>query len=156
MVDVDRIVALVEQLKIEPKSCLDIGCGRGLLLKHLEVYNFARILGLKYDTETPEIDDVVYSKDEVRGKFDLITCIHMPNPDIEWMLSKLNEGGTLLLETKEELELTLDLPVLYLDTGTILIGNRYANSTSQKVYYSYDSPDFDTKKEYLQWLKQSY
>lgn len=175
---------LTERLKIKPKRCLDVGCGSGILLKHLEIFNFARVQGLEYNSAISNMDEVVYSKEEVEGKFDLITCIHvlehMPNPsgEIKWMLSKLNEGGTIILEvpmyesdnlshlyvfTRDALEMmlnNLNLNFAYLEynssTCYILIGDRYKNSTSEKVYYSFDSPDFSGPKEYLHWLKNSY
>lgn len=177
----DRITQTIERLKINPKSCLDVGSGRGILLKHLEVYNFARILGLEYNMEISEIDEVVDNKEQVEGKFDLVTCIHtlehMPNPreEIEWMVSKLNDGGTLLLEvplykdnskshlftfTRKGLELMLgDWTYAYLEdlhSAIILVGDRYAEATSERVHYSYDSPDFATEKEHAQWQMNSY
>ena len=97
----ERTLAAIERFDVFPESCLDIGCGRGSLLKQLDC---ARVLGLEYDPEIPEIDDVVYSKDDVVDTFDLITCIHvmehMPEPakEFEWMIGKLNYGGTLMLE----------------------------------------------------------
>jgi len=176
----DRILSLVEHFKIEPKSCLDIGCGRGELLRLLEIYYFAKIVGLEYDPGIAEIDDVVYSKDDVDGKFDLITCIHvmehMPNPreELEWMLDKLNPGGTIILEiptyismhlphlyvpTKKGLEMMLNdhnLDYLYINDNNIaiiIIGNGYSKYTAERVYYSYDSPDFNTPGEYYNWIR---
>jgi hypothetical protein len=53
----------------------------------------------------------------------------------------------------------LKLDYLYLPTGSacnILIGDGYSKYTAQKVYYTAESPDFDTKKEVLQWLRETY
>ncbi|MHA2377007.1 MAG: class I SAM-dependent methyltransferase [Candidatus Thorarchaeota archaeon] len=176
-----RLAELIERFKIEPKSCLDIGSGSGVLLKYLEVFNYAKVLGLEYDRNISEIDTVVYSKDDVEGKFDLITCIHvmehMPHPaqELKWMLSKLNEGGTILLEiptylcndlshlfvpTRKGLEMMLDgLNFLYLESDSacnILIGDRYKGIKAEKVYYTYESPDFGSQQEVLSWLKLYY
>ena len=177
----DRIVQTIERLKINPKSCLDVGSGAGLLLKHLEIYNFARILGLEYNTEVSEIDEVVNSKEQVEGTFDLVTCIHtlehMPNPsaEIEWMVSKLNDGGTLFLEvptyednstphlftfSREGLEFMLkDYTFAYLEdvySSIVLVGDRYADVTAERVHFTADSPDFSTVQEHAQWLSQQY
>ena len=179
----ERLTLTVEQLRINPKSCLDIGCGHGYLLKHLEVGYFARIQGIEFDTELPSIDEVVSSKEEVQDKFDLITCIHVlehmvdPGKELEWMVSKLNEGGTIMVEVpvKEDLSLPhlhifsakalrlmlekLDLPNVILRTDhacLILIGKRYRNAKKEKVYFSFDSPDFATREEYNLWLSNSY
>lgn len=179
----DRLLLLIERFNLNPKSCLDIGCGRGLLLKYLEIYNYAKILGLDYDPEMSEIEEVVHSKDDVEGKFDLITCIHvmehMHNPikELEWMLGKLNPGGTILLElptylcndmshlfvpTRKGLEMmldNLDLDYLYADIGpacNILIGENYSGYEVKKVYYTAESPDFNNKKEVFEWLRDAY
>jgi len=179
----DRILQLVERFKMNPKSCLDVGCGRGYLLKRLEVYYFARILGLDYDPFLPEIEEVVQSKDDVGGKFDLITCIHVmehmrePVKELEWMLSKLNDGGTIVLEipmymcadlshlyvpTKVGLEMVLNklgLEYLWIEDNNIciiVIGDNYSKYTTRKVVYSFESPDFDNKKDYAEWLRKSY
>ena len=179
----ERITTTVERFQINPKRCLDVGCGSGILLKFLEIYFYAKVLGLEYDPNVSEIEDMVYGKDDVDGKFDLITCIHVmehmyyPAKELEWMLSKLNPGGTILLEiptylcndmshlfvpNRKGLEFMLDnlgLEYLYLPSApacNILIGDGYSKYTAEKVYYTYESPDFDTKKEVLDWLKQSY
>jgi SAM-dependent methyltransferase len=126
---------------------------------------------------------MVYSKDDVVDTFDLITCIHvmehMPEPikELEWMLSKLNPGGTILLElptamsptmahlyvpSRKGLEImlnNLNLDYVYLPHDivcNILIGDNFSNYSVQKVYYTYESPDFDTKAEVHNWLKNSY
>jgi len=179
----ERLALLVERFKIDPKSVLDVGCGRGTLLKYLEIYFFSRVLGFDYGYEPPEIDDIVHSKDDVEGKFDLITCIHvmehMPHPvkELEWMLGKLNPGGTILLEiptylcndmshlyvpNRKGLEFMLDnlgLEYLYVE-GThacnILIGPNYSKYEVQEVFYTAESPDFDTKKEAYEWLSEAY
>jgi len=178
----DRILQLVERFNIEPKSCLDVGCGRGKLLKNLEIFFFARILGLEYDRGLPEIEEVVYKKEDVNDTYDLITCIHVmehmrePVKEFEWMLSKLNPGGTLILEipmyinadlshlyvpSKKGLEMVMDkfgLEYLWLQDNNIaiiVIGDGYSKYNVQRVVYSYESPDFSTEKEYAEWLKQA-
>ena len=103
----------------------------------------------------------------------------MPDPreEIKWMASKLNEGGTIITEvplyeeitkphlyifTTDALKIMLDslgLKYLCLDNGvvcSILIGDRYENATSNKVYFSSGSPDFENKDEYALWLLNSY
>jgi SAM-dependent methyltransferase len=179
----ERLALLVERFKINPKSILDVGCGRGTLLKYLEINHFARVLGLDYSYEPPEIDNIVHSKDDVDDKFDLITCIHvmehMLNPvkELEWMLSKLNPGGTILLEiptylcndmshifvpNRRGLEIMLDnlgLEYLYVageSACNILIGPNYSKYDVKEVFYTAESPDFDTKKEAYQWLSEAY
>jgi SAM-dependent methyltransferase len=179
----DRLAMLIDRFKINPKSILDVGCDSGTLLKTLEVEHYAKILGLEYDKEYANIEEMVYRKEDVTDTFDLITCIHvmehMPNPveELKWMLSKLNPGGTILLEmptylcndlshlfvpTQEGIELMLDglgLDYFYADLGTacnVLIGDRYKDVTAKKVWYTYESPDLDSNDEMLDWLKQTY
>lgn len=179
----DRVLLLLDRFKIEPKSCLDVGCGNGLLIKHLEIFHFAKVVGLEYDPALSKMEEVVYSKEEVQGSFDLITAIHVlehmvdPVKEIEWMVSKLNEGGTILLEvplevdvnlphvcnfTKVSLELllnNLNLTYIYLDNSSschILIGDRYVDYKTTKVYYSYESPDFESREDFKEWLDDSY
>ena len=180
----ERLALLIERFKIDPKSVLDVGCGRGMLLKYLEINHFARVLGLDYyKHESQEIDDIVYSKDDVDDKFDLITCIHvmehMPHPvkELKWMIGKLNPGGTILLEiptylcndmshlfvpNRKGLEIMLDnlgLEYLYIvgeRACDILIGPNYSKYDVQEVFYTAESPDFDTKKEAYEWLSKAY
>jgi SAM-dependent methyltransferase len=175
----ERIITTLDRFKIKPKRVLDVGCGRGKLLQYLEVFFYAKVLGLELDPEIAEIDEMVYSKDDVEGEFDLITCIHvmehMPNPpeELKWMLSKLSPDGTIFLEiptyfcndlshlyvpSRKGLEMMLDnleLEYLYLPAGSacnILIGDGYSKYSAEKVYYTFESPDFSTKKEVLDWL----
>ena len=179
----ERLVEVIDRFKINPKSCLDVGCGTGQLLEQLEIYFYAKVLGLEYDPSISGIDNMVYSKDDVVDKYDLITCIHVmehmaePVKELEWMLSKLNPGGTILLElpmamsptmahlyvpSKKGLEImlnNLNLEYVYLPheiVCNILIGDKYADISVEKVYYTYESPDFDTKTEVHDWLKKSY
>jgi hypothetical protein len=93
------------------------------------------------------------------------------------MLDKLNPGGTILLEipmyfcndlshlyvpSKKGLEKMLDnlsLDYLYLESApacNILIGDRYKDTSAEKVFYTYESPDFGSRREVLDWLKLYY
>lgn len=179
----ERLVDVIDRFNVNPKSCLDVGCGTGQLLEQIEVFFYAKVLGLEYDPSISGIDNMVYSKDDVVDKYDLITCIHvmehMPEPvkELEWMLSKINPGGTILLELPlamsptmahlyvpsiQGLEIMLkNLNLTYVilphdHICNILIGDRYGGLTVEKVYYTYESPDFDTKTEVHNWLKKSY
>ena len=171
----DRILQIAERMEMNPKRCLDVGCGRGYLLQQLQVYNFCKILGLEYDASTPKIDEFVLDQAAVTGTFDLITCVHSldrledPAEAVRWMAGKIEPGGTILLEqpyseafTHDGLKQMLDklgLKYLFLNFEVgcdIFIGDQYADATSQKVYYSFDSPDMTSQEQYMHWLMKQY
>lgn len=162
----DRINLIVDRLDLNPKRCLDLGCRSGYLLQQLQVYNWCKILGVE-DQRVPDIEEYVESWEEVEGKFDLITCIQRPEYiDIEKMMTFLNENGTILVELPKENinglvdKLTeLELSHMVLDQGIlvdIFIGDKYKEHKVDKVYYSFESPDLDSKEEYLRWLMKQY
>jgi 2-polyprenyl-3-methyl-5-hydroxy-6-metoxy-1,4-benzoquinol methylase len=171
----DRIVQILERAEFSPKRCLDVGCGRGYLLQQLQIYNFCQILGLEYDAETPKIEEFVVDREAVTGEFDLITCIHAlarmedPADALRWMTTKLSPGGTILLEqaigngytrtSLEEMLHQLGLSYMYIDLevgADIFIGEQYKDAVMQKVYYSFDSPDMQSKELYMNWLSKQY
>ena len=101
---VNRILGVIQGMEMFPGRCLDVGCGSGYLLKGIkEDYN-VQILGLDKYKNQPVIAEIVQSKEEVTGKFDLILCIHTlehmydPQEELRWMWSKLDDGGTIIIE----------------------------------------------------------
>ena len=91
-------------LKITPKRCLDVGCSRGYLLWSLKKKFGTEILGLDLLVDHTLIDEIVGSKRDVKGLFDLVVSSHQlehtydPNEELKWMISKLAPNGVLFLE----------------------------------------------------------
>lgn len=179
----ERIVQLTERFKMNPKRILDVGCGRGILLKQLEIYNFAAVVGMDYGENSRNIENYVTHEEDVEGAFDLVTCIHTlehtydPLEMLRWMVSKTKPDGTILIEIPQGDKLhlphtyifneqsfkvmmeKLGLVYLYINreaVADILIGNRYKHINIEKVVYSYDSPDFATEQEYAKWMVSAY
>jgi SAM-dependent methyltransferase len=72
----NRLLVLISGLDLYPRRCLDIGCGRGLFLKSLQDEFKASVTGVDYYRNGDAVvDKIVSDKNEVEGKFDLITCI---------------------------------------------------------------------------------
>ena len=90
-----------------PESHLDIGSSRGYLLKSVGA---KRRVGVDLYPEYCEFKDIeMYtSMDDVKGKFDLITIIHMleherfPVQALKDARSKLKPNGTLIVEVPAE------------------------------------------------------
>jgi 2-polyprenyl-3-methyl-5-hydroxy-6-metoxy-1,4-benzoquinol methylase len=89
---------------VKPKRCLDYGCSRGLMVKEMEKQFEAEAIGYDVYQDPQALIDVVTNKDEITGKFDLITCVHvlehLPNPieELEWMINRLEKDGIIFLE----------------------------------------------------------
>lgn len=101
----DRLSAFINGFRLSPTRCLDIGCGSGYLLRNLHEDYGAEVVGYDlFPPRRPVIDTITSSKEEVTGKFDLITCIHVlehvydPMEEVLWMASLLKPGGTLMIE----------------------------------------------------------
>lgn len=83
---------------------LDYGCSRGYIVKELEKMYGGEVIGYDIYRDPEALIEVVDSKDDLTGKFDLITCIHvlehLPNPieELDWMVSMLSVDGLLFLE----------------------------------------------------------
>jgi 2-polyprenyl-3-methyl-5-hydroxy-6-metoxy-1,4-benzoquinol methylase len=167
----DRIATLADRMELAPKRCLDVGCGTGYLLQQLQVQNWAVIVGLTLGDDKPEIEEFVTEREQVNGQFDLITCVQaLERVDdagewVGWMIGKLATAGTLIIETQHrrpQAEYTLSkLGAAYscIEDGEntiILVGERYKDMTTKKVFYSFDSPDMTSQEEYLKWLSMSY
>ena len=62
---------------------------------------------------------IVTSKDEIAGKFDLITCIHVlehfhdPRAELAWMASILNEDGMIMIEIPFIKKIMLPHPTIF-------------------------------------------
>ena len=163
---VNRILSVILGMEMFPSRCLDVGCGSGYLLKGIkEDYN-VQILGLDKYKNQPVIAEIVQSKEEVTGKFDLILCIqtleHMydPQEELRWMWSKLDDAGTIILElplrgkiylphiyyfnpisTRLMLQ-RLGLEYLYIEyqtNGIFLIGEGYNRYKAERVIEIMDS-----------------
>jgi SAM-dependent methyltransferase len=100
----DRYVPLVDILELHPKRILDVGCSAGILLHQMQVYHECQVVGLEIAPMEKLIDEIVRTKEEVTGKFDMIFCIHMlehtydPHDELQWIVDRLEPGGTLFLE----------------------------------------------------------
>ena len=164
---VNRILGVIQGMEMFPGRCLDVGCGNGYLLKGIkEDYN-VQILGLeKCIWKGPVIDEIVQSKEEVTGKFDLILCIHTlehmydPQEELRWMWSKLDDGGTIIIEVPLRGKIylphiyyfnpisarlmlqRLGLEYLYIEyetNGIFLIGEGYNRYKAERVIEIIDS-----------------
>jgi 2-polyprenyl-3-methyl-5-hydroxy-6-metoxy-1,4-benzoquinol methylase len=91
-------------LKVEVKRSLDYGCGLGHMVNAMKDRYDCEAIGLDIYTDPHALVSVVNSKDELTGKFDVITCVHVlehfPNPmeELDWMVSMLTENGLLFIE----------------------------------------------------------
>lgn len=130
---VNRIITMLRLMDIKPKRALDYGCANGYLLRNLQVWFGSRILGLDIYTDKPLVKEIVYSKDEVDGEFDLITCLHVlehiydPQAELEWMLTKLEPGGTLLIEVPSTDKILLPHVFKYSEKALRLMVERTGN-----------------------------
>lgn len=92
-------------MEILPYRVLDIGCGRGYLIRAIHLKYGSEVVGIEKRILPGALyDNLLTSKDDVEGKFDLILCIqtleHLYDPQEEllWMASKLEPGGTILFD----------------------------------------------------------
>ena len=100
------IFKYLEDNKITPKRCVDLGCSDAYTLKRVrDVYPEVEVIGVepnpghrnwaKYIEEIPcEI-----SIDKVEGKFDLVICYHQlehvyrPDEQLKWIYDHLTDDG---------------------------------------------------------------
>lgn len=114
----NRLITMLRLMEITPKRVLDVGCARGDFLRNTQIWFGSQVVGLDHFVDNPLISEIVTSKDEVDGEFDLIACIHTfehfydPQAELDWMVSKLAPGGTLLIEVPTVEKITF--PHLYI------------------------------------------
>lgn len=96
---------ILKAMEILPYRALDIGCGRGLLLKNLRYQFGTEIVGMeKRILPGTTMKNILHGKEDIQGKFDLIFCIqtleHMydPQAELRWMAEKLEPGGTIIID----------------------------------------------------------
>ena len=151
----NRVMNIIRGLEMFPSRALDIGCGRGLLLKTLQDNFNTEIVGVDlYKMAGLAIDKLVKRKEDVKGKFDLIISLQAlehaydPQEELRWMVDRLDTGGTIILELpmKEKIYLPhvfnfsqmssklmlmrMGLKFIYLEyanNGMFLIGEHFAN-----------------------------
>ena len=139
-----RMITTIRMMQLHPKRCLDYGCGRGWLLRSLQVYHNAYAVGVEWQDVGADavVKEIVETKEEVTGTFDLITCIRRLSSaeEIRWMAERLTPGGTILIEEETSwLKPILDrvgMPHLFIDQGKFsqsFIGSNYGESRAERV-----------------------
>jgi 2-polyprenyl-3-methyl-5-hydroxy-6-metoxy-1,4-benzoquinol methylase len=90
--------------RIKPKRCLDVGCSRGYLSRALRNKYGADVVGYDIYHDPQAVIEVISDKNNIDGKFDLITCIHVlehfydPMSELTWMARLLGKDGMLMIE----------------------------------------------------------
>lgn len=106
-----RVNATLREYGISPDKHLDVGCSRGYLLEQVNAQKQVGVeLNKDYVTWNNVSKQVQVHSDisEVRGKFDLITCVHVlehvpfPLVLLNEMHSRLTDDGTLYVEVPSE------------------------------------------------------
>lgn len=118
----ERLVNILGEIKrqgtsvaFHPKRCLDVGCARGYFLDKLYERYGCEVIG--YDLYS-ESEHAVQTKDEIGGKFDLISFIHTlehtidPIAELQWVVKKLTDDGYLLLELPTINKVNLSHPAI--------------------------------------------
>lgn len=130
-------------IEMTPKRCLDVGCARGYMLKGLQRKYGAEIVGYDLYPDPEAIIDIVKSKDEIKGKYDLITCIHvlehMPEPmkELTWMASLLNENGVLMIEIPfKKIPIVPHLTIFSRQSITLLMKHIHAKYIYWDIQYN--------------------
>lgn len=112
-----------------PSRCLDVGCSQGHLLERMKDFWYeVETVGYDVYKDPKAIREVVTDRNEIEGKFDLITCIHVlehtydPMAELEWMESLLSEDGTLVLELPIVRYIMLEHPITFaVDTVPVMM-----------------------------------
>ena len=115
-----RILSLFQMYpEIRPKRCLDVGSSKGHLMKQLKNTYNAEVVGLDWYVDPKAVIKPFTDKEDITGKFDLITCIHTlehfndPVAELEWMADLLTEDGTLVIEIPTMKEVTPPHPTIF-------------------------------------------
>lgn len=101
---VKLIQAFMQDVKASIHRCLDYGCGKGILVNEIKKELGCETIGFDLYRDPKAEIDIINDKDQIPGKFDLITCVHVlehlpyPITELDWMASRLNEDGILLIE----------------------------------------------------------
>jgi len=105
--------------RAKPSRCLDVGCSRGYLSRALRNKYGADVVGYDIYHDPHAVIEVIGSKDNIVGKFDLITCIHTlehfydPMGELTWMASLLTKDGMLMIEIPTARVVTAPHPIIY-------------------------------------------
>jgi len=98
----------IADLIVDGTTHLDIGCSRGYMLQITQDRGYC-ILGVEPNPAYPvEGIETVRTLDEVEGKWDVITCIHVLEHVVDFkgmadkMVELLADNGTLILEVPGE------------------------------------------------------
>ena len=115
----------------EPTRCLDVGCGQGHFLQRLKDWSYGvETFGHDIYIDPGAVCEVIIDKNEIPGKFDLISCIHVlehmhdPMEELEWMKSLLVDDGLLILELPIVRYIMIEHPITFsLDSIPIMMGH---------------------------------
>ena len=105
--------------RVKPTRCLDVGCSRGYLSRALREKYGADVVGYDIYHDPCAVIEVISDKNNIDGKFDLITCIHVlehlydPMGELTWMASLLTPNGMLMIEIPMARVVTAPHPIVY-------------------------------------------
>jgi SAM-dependent methyltransferase len=101
------------------KRYLDVGCGRGLTVRDFSQITGCESVGYDLFEREDAVVPIVTDREEVKGKFDIITCLHLmehlydPLEMLTWIKSKLSDKGMLYLEIPLRREPIVPHPILF-------------------------------------------
>lgn len=126
-----RLVDFIDDYGLNPRRCLDIGCGRGHFLRMMDEKYGTMVIGVDINPNEPVIPSVVRNKNVVEGTFDLVACIHTlehvydVKSELKWMWDRISPGGYLLLEVPGPHILSIAHPYGFnLETIMYMLGDK--------------------------------
>ena len=105
--------------EFNPKRYLDYGCSQGYMLQAVKEKFGSEVVGYDVYNDPGALMPIITDKNEITGKFDLISCIHVlehlynPMAELTWMASKLEENGTIVIEIPLYRQIIIPHLVLY-------------------------------------------
>lgn len=114
-----RVEYFRDILKFKVNRYLDVGCGLGLLVRDFEKGYGCEAIGFDIFQHPDAVAPIVTSREEVEGKFELITCLHLmehlydPLEMMHWLESKLADDGILYFEIPLRRQLLVPHPILF-------------------------------------------
>ena len=116
----ERTLELYDKLLgYKPKRFLDVGSSLGVMVREARNRYGCEAIGYDLYVNPNAVTDTVNNKDDVKGKYDLITCIHVlehfhdPVEELKWMVSLLNHNGILWIEIPTDIIITIPHPIIY-------------------------------------------